>query len=166
MFIFYTRTQFNIQMKNVIDTSLLEPTNNVKLYFSSTETCLERPLVSDAISAGFPSPALDFSEIAIDLNKHIIKRPTATFFGRVEGSSMKDIGISDGDLIVIDKSLKPKNGRVAVCYVDGAFTIKTIQFTNESCWLIPANEAYKAIEITAENDFVIWGIVTYVIKAF
>ena len=77
---------------------------------------------------------------------------------------MKDAGLDDGDILVIDKSLEPRSGDMAVCYIDGEFTIKYIKIDAKVIWLIPANEAYKPIRVTKENDFMIWGIVTYSIK--
>ena len=100
------------------------------------------------------------------MNTYIIKHPSATFYGKVKGESMKDAGINDGDLLVIDKSVEPSNGKIAVCYIDGEFTIKKIQLEKDCCWLLPANKAYKPIKVTADNDFLIWGIVTHVIKAY
>lgn len=144
----------------------LHTSANLDIYSAATDTALELPLVSDAISAGFPSPALDFVDISIDLNKHLIKHPSATFYGRVKGVSMIDEGINDGDLLVIDKSVTPANGKIAICYIDGEFTIKKIKIEKDACWLIPANESYKPIKVTAENEFLIWGIVTHVIKSF
>lgn len=144
----------------------LHTSANLDIYSAATDTSLELPLVSEAISAGFPSPALDFVDISIDLNKHLIKHPSATFYGRVKGMSMVDEGINDGDLLVIDKSITPSNGKIAVCYVDGEFTIKKIRIEKDACWLIPANESYQPIKVTAENEFLIWGIVTHVIKSF
>jgi DNA polymerase V len=141
-------------------------TRTLDIFPVSVDTVLEIPLVSTAISAGFPSPALDFIDLSIDMNKHLIKRPSSTFYGRVKGQSMKDVGITDGDLLVIDKSITPKNDQIAVCYVDGEFTIKKIKFEQDVCWLIPANDAYQPIRVTSQNDFLIWGIVTHVIKAF
>ena len=116
------------------------------------------------ISAGFPSPAEDFLEKNIDLNEILIKNPNSTFFARVKGNSMKDIDINDGDIIIIDKSLEPKDGKIAVCYIDGDFTLKRIKIEKDHCWLLPANSDYKPIKVTEENDFRIWGIVTNVIK--
>jgi DNA polymerase V len=84
----------------------------------------------------------------------------------VKGVSMKDAGISDGDLLVIDKSISPSNDKIAVCYIDGDFTVKRIKIENDCIWLIPENETYNPIKVTCENDFIIWGIVTHVIKAF
>ncbi len=141
-------------------------TRTLDIFPVSVDTVLEIPVVSTAISAGFPSPALDFIDLSIDMNKHLIKRPSSTFYGRVKGQSMKDVGITDGDLLVIDKSITPKDDQIAVCYVDGEFTIKKIKFEQDVCWLIPANDAYQPIRVTSQNDFLIWGIVTHVIKAF
>ena len=131
-----------------------------------TESILELPVISAGISAGFPSPAMDFIDLTIDMNKHLIKHPSATFYGRVKGVSMKDAGISDGDLLVIDKSISPSNDKIAVSYIDGDFTVKRIKIENDCIWLIPENETYNPIKVTCENDFIIWGIVTHVIKAF
>ena len=145
----------------------LQIQSNLKLdiYPSSSNSSLELPLITAGISAGFPSPAMDFIDISIDLNKHLIKHPASTFYGRVKGVSMKDAGIYDGDLLIIDKSLSPKNNQIAVCYVDGDFTIKRISVNAGSCWLIPENKDYKPIKITEDNDFHIWGVVTHVIKS-
>lgn len=144
----------------------IHSTSTLEIYSALSETILELPVISSGISAGFPSPAMDFIDLTIDMNKHLIKHPSATFYGRVKGMSMKDAGIHDGDLLVIDKSLQPKNNKIAVCYIDGDFTVKRIKIENDCIWLIPENEIYKPIKVTNENDFVIWGIVTHVIKAF
>ncbi|MFZ4739656.1 MAG: LexA family protein [Bacteroidales bacterium] len=122
-------------------------------------------MVPGGISAGFPSPALDFIDLTIDLNKHLIKHPSATFYGRVKGESMKDAGIFDNDLLIIDKSLEPVNGKIAVCYIDGEFTLKRIKLENKEVWLMPANTEYKPIKIEEYNNLIIWGIVTHVIKS-
>ena len=132
----------------------------------STETALELPIIDEGISAGFPSPAQDFVDLSIDLNKELIKNPSATFYGRVKGDSMKDLGIDNGDLLIIDKSLEPKNGKIAVCYIDGEFTMKKIKIEKDCCWLIPANDKYKPIRVDKENEFIVWGIVVHVIKSF
>lgn len=119
---------------------------------------------SGPLKAGFPSPAYDYFTDSIDLNKELIKHPASTFYGRVEGESMQDAGIHDGDLLIIDKSLEPRDGDIAVCYIDGEFTVKYIKFEKEAVWLLPANEKYKPLKVTQENEFIIWGIVTYSIK--
>ena len=148
-----------------MSTKISTPKPFLELFAVSTETQLALPIVSENISAGFPSPAMDFIDLTIDLNKHVIKNRDATFFGRVKGKSMKDIGIYDGDLLVIDKSIKPANDHIAVCYLDGEFTIKRIVIENSKCWLVPSNTDYQALEVQEHNDFQVWGIVTYVIKS-
>ncbi len=144
----------------------LHSSENIDFYSAIVESELELPFVSSGISAGFPSPADDFIDTGIDLNKELIKNPYSTFYGRVRGDSMKDLGIHNGDLLVIDKSLEPQNGKIAVCYIDGEFTVKTIKIENDCCWLVPANENYKPIKVTADNNFMVWGIVINVIKYF
>ena len=123
------------------------------------------PLSTIGISAGFPSPADDHLEDIIDLNQHLIKNKDATFFGRAEGDSMIGAGIGNGDLLVIDKSLRPKNQNIAVCYLDGEFTVKRIKIEKDTIWLIAENKKYQPIKVTSENEFVIWGIVTHCIKS-
>lgn len=118
------------------------------------------------ISAGFPSPADDFLDSPIDLNKELIKRPNATYFGRVNGDSMIDLGINHGDLLIIDKSLPATNGKIAICFIDGEFTLKQIKIEKDYCWLVPANKKYKPVKVTKDNEFIIWGIVIHVIKSF
>lgn len=120
--------------------------------------------VFSGISAGFPSPANDYLESTIDLNDELIRNPMTTFFGRARGVSMRDAGIGDGDLLVVDKSIKPSSGMIAVCFIDGEFTLKKLLLGNDVITLLPANPEYKPILVTEENDFLIWGIVTYVIK--
>jgi DNA polymerase V len=100
------------------------------------------------------------------LNKHLIKHKDTTFFAKVKGHSMKNVGIFDGDLLVIDKSLEPQDGRIAICQIDGEFTIKRIKKEENVFWLLAENEDYKPIKVTPENDFVIWGIVINSIKYF
>jgi len=142
------------------------PNFKLEIFTATSGDALELPIVKEGISAGFPSPALDFMEMTIDLNRHIIKHPSSTFYGRVKGQSMKDAGIHDGDLLVIDKSLEPVNQKIAVCYIDGEFTLKRIKISKKECWLMPENDQYEPIKVTEENDFLIWGMVTHVIKAF
>ena len=143
----------------------LHTSPNIDIYSAQTETELEIPVLQ-GISAGFPSPASDFIDQNIDLNKHLIKHPSATFFGKVNGESMKDAGINEGDLLVIDRSIEPTDGKIAVCFIDGDFTLKRIKKNKKGLCLLPANEEYKPIEITEENDLRIWGVVTHVIKSF
>jgi len=136
----------------------------LEIYSALTETELELPLISFDLSAGFPSPALDFIDISIDLNKHLIKRPSATYFGRVRGESMCNAGINDGDLVVIDRSIEPTDGKIAVCFIDGEFTLKRIKIDKTGLWLMPENDKYQPIKVEEHNEFAIWGVVTYIIK--
>jgi DNA polymerase V len=121
------------------------------------------PFAENGVSAGFPSPADDVMELGLDLNKALIPHPAATFYARVKGSSMIDAGIGDGDILVIDKSLEPKDGDIAICFVDGEFTVKRIACRDGGLLLLPANDKFQPIRITEENDFLVWGIVTYII---
>lgn len=122
------------------------------------------PFVESGISAGFPSPADDYLDMSLDLNKELINNPSSTFYGRVKGYSMKDAGILEDDILIIDKSLEPQDGDIAVCFIDGEFTLKQIKIEKKDLYLIPANDNYKPIKITEENQFLIWGVVTYTIK--
>ena len=122
-------------------------------------------LIEQRISAGFPSPADDFREIRISLDKELVKNTESTFYARISGNSMEGAGISDGDLIVIDRSLNPENNKIAVCFIDGEFTIKRIELKKQKLFLKPENKNYRKIEISEENNLKIWGIVTYVIKS-
>lgn len=138
--------------------------NNLEFYSISTETKLELPFVDSGISAGFPSPAEDFLDLSIDLNKELIKNPSSTFYGRVKGDSMINAGLNEGDLLIIDKSLEPIDNKIAVCFIEGEFTVKRIKIEKDIVWLVAENEKYAPIKVTKENDFLIWGIVTNVIK--
>ena len=124
---------------------------------------LELPLAGTAIAAGFPAPAEEYLDLALDLNKELVKHPAATFCVRVKGDSMVDAGIQDGDLLVIDKALEAKEGCIAVCFIDGEFTVKRLAMREEGVYLMPANAEFKPIRITEENEFLVWGIVAYVI---
>ena len=121
-------------------------------------------LAEEGVSAGFPSPADDFKEIRISLDKELVKNKEATFYARVNGDSMIGAGLDDGDLLVIDRSLNPENGKIAVCLVDGEFTVKRIKKEKNKLYLKPENKKYKPIELKEENELIIWGIVEYVIK--
>ncbi len=131
---------------------------------ASSAVEMELPITSQCVHAGFPSPADDHIESKLDLNKALIKHPSSTFFVKVEGESMKDAGINDGDILVVDRSIEPYNGAIAVCFLEGEFTLKNLRIERDSIILVPANEAYKEIVISKDNDFTVWGIVTYSIK--
>lgn len=125
---------------------------------------LEIPLAESGVHAGFPSPADDFPEGSLDLNSLVIRHPEATFFARVEGDSMKDEGIVEGDILVVDKSIEPYDGCLAVAVVDGEFTLKRVRMEPDKILLVPANPKYKVIEIFPDNEFSVWGVVRYVVK--
>lgn len=121
------------------------------------------PIFTAPVSAGFPSPADDYIEKKLDLNEELIKHPAGTFFVRVQGDSMKDAGILNGDLLIVDRSLTPKEGQVIVAVLNGEFTVKRIKRIQKKLFLLPENENYKPIEIIEGMDFRIWGVVTYAI---
>ena len=116
------------------------------------------------ISAGFPSPAEDFSENRLSLDDELVKNKETTFYARVSGQSMIGAGLDDNDLLVIDRSIAPTNNKIAVCFLDGEFTVKRLKVESSGVWLQPENPNYQAIQVTSENNFIIWGIVTNVVK--
>ena len=136
------------------------------LYSADLSSELELQFADQGIRAGFPSPAQDYMSDSIDLNQELIRHPATTFYARAVGDSMKGCGIDDGDLLVIDKAISPQNGDIVVAYIDGEFTLKKVRLEPDgSClWLIPANDEYPPIKVTDENDFIIWGVLTYNIK--
>lgn len=120
--------------------------------------------IDSGISAGFPSPADDFRETRISLDEELITNKEATFFAKVSGQSMIGAGLNDNDLLVIDRSIEPTNNKIAVCFLDGEFTVKRLRVEKDEVWLQPENPDYPIIKITEDNNLVIWGIVTSVIK--
>ena len=124
----------------------------------------ELPLFASTVAAGFPSPADDFMDTKLDLNTHLIKTPSATFFVRVAGESMKDIGITDGDILVVDRSIESWGNRIVVAVIDSEFTIKRFTTQNETVVLEAENPDYLAIKITPEMDFSVWGVVSWTLK--
>ncbi|MEP0213097.1 MAG: translesion error-prone DNA polymerase V autoproteolytic subunit [Cellulophaga sp.] len=137
---------------------------NLTFFSVDSSTSSSTIFIDTGISAGFPSPADDFKENRISLDKELIKNPEATFFARVSGESMIGAGLENNDLLVIDRSLEASHNKIAVCYLDGEFTVKRLKVENNIVWLQPENPNYKPIQITEENNFIIWGIVTNVIK--
>ena len=130
-----------------------------------TDSSYESELVGD-VKAGFPSPAEDIRE-KLDLIKLLVKHKASTFFFRVDGVSMVDSGMDEGDILIVDRAIDPYNNCKAVCYIDGEYTVKRVEMSDKCVRLMPANElntAYKPIEITPENNFIIWGVVSWVIK--
>lgn len=125
---------------------------------------LELQLFDSRIQAGFPSPAQGSFADSVDLNHELISNPAATFCARVIGDSMIDSGINEGDMLIIDRSIEPRNGDIAVVFIDGDFTVKRILINNDELSLVPANRKYPVIKVPKESNFVIWGVVSHIIK--
>ncbi len=137
---------------------------SIDIIKADAATHIPLPYADQGIQAGFPSPAQDYISETVDLNSELIKHPAATFYGRVSGDSMSEEGIEQGDMLVIDRSLQPEEGDLVVCCVDGDFTLKRIHIEPGRVWLLPSNESYDPILVTPDNQFSIWGVVTYTIK--
>lgn len=117
------------------------------------------------IQAGFPSPTQGMFGDTIDLNQVLITNPAATFCARVTGNSMTDAGINDGDILIIDKSLEPHHGDIAVCFIDGDFTVKRITIKDDGLYLTPANKAFPELAVSPESNFMVWGVVSHIIHS-
>lgn len=137
----------------------------LSFFIPDTENPLELPFAQSGIKAGFPSPAIDFEDEKMSLDKFLVKNHQATFYAKADGDSMMGAGISNGDIMIIDRSLEPKENKIAVCCIDGEFTVKRIKIEKNGLYLIPENKDFKPIKITESNQFIVWGIVTYVIKS-
>ena len=134
--------------------------------FNSTNKIFRIPLLSDSVSAGFPSPADDYTEENIDLNEHLISNPFSTFFLRVKGDSMINAGIKDKDLIIVDKSLIAKPGNIVIAMIDGEFTIKRLSIKNDELYLKAENHNYPDFRFKNHIDIQIWGVVIYSIHSY
>lgn len=121
------------------------------------------PLYSCSVRAGFPSPADDYIEMHLDLNAHLIKHPAATFFVKASGDSMIGAGIVSGDMLIVDRSLEAVHGKIVIAAVNGELTVKRLSRLKGKIQLLPENSKYQAITIRAEEDLVIWGVVTHVV---
>jgi DNA polymerase V len=115
------------------------------------------------VSAGFPSPAEDYIDRKIDLNEQLIRNPASTFFVRVAGDSMRDAGVIDGDILIVDRAQEPKNKAIVIAAVNGELTVKRLKKSRSRLWLVPENPDFSPTEVTPEMQFEIWGVVTYVI---
>ncbi len=124
---------------------------------------LQLPLFITKVAAGFPSPAEDYIEGKLDLNEYLIKHPSATFFVRVQGNSMIHAGIHDSDILVVDRAVEPRDGKIVVAVINGEMTVKRIRKKSGKLYLVPENDEFKPIEITETSDFRVWGVVTSVI---
>ena len=133
--------------------------------FDSTTKRFRIPLLNDSVSAGFPSPADDYTEENIDFNEHLISNPFSTFFLRVKGESMINAGIKDKDLIIVDKSLIAKPGDIVIALIDGEFTIKRLSIKNDELYLKAENHNYPDFRFKNHIDVQIWGVVIYSIHS-
>ena len=124
---------------------------------------LKLPLFQTKVSAGFPSPADDFIEKQIDLNEHLIENPASTYLVKATGESMKNAGIFPEDILVVDRSKRPKNNDIVVAAIDGEILVKGLNIQGDKVTLVAENPDYPPIEIESENELVIWGVVTHVI---
>ena len=123
-------------------------------------------LLVGAIKAGFPSPAEDVRE-KLDLVRLLVRHSASTFFFQIDGVSMVDADMDEGDIIIVDRSVEPYNDCKAVCFIDGEYTVKRVEITDNGAVLLPCNEhntRYKPIPVGPDDDFLIWGVVTYIIK--
>ena len=121
------------------------------------------PLYGCAVQAGFPSPADDYMETKLDLSKHLVKNPSATFFVKAAGDSMIKAGIHPGDILIVDRSIEPKSGKVVIAAIDGQLTVKRLHKSRRGTFLVPENDEYQPIAITEENEALVWGVVTTVL---
>lgn len=127
---------------------------------------VELPLYEHKVVAGFPSPAEDYIEARLDLNEKLIRNKEATFLLSVQGDSMKDVGILDGDILVVDRSIQPQDGKIVIAALDGELTVKRLSMKSTGTWLVPENENYPPILVRESSDIVIWGVVTATISQF
>ena len=131
---------------------------------ANVSALLALPLFMERVPCGFPSPAQDYVEQRIDLNKLIVQHPSSTYFLRVSGESMTGAGINDGDMLVVDSALRASHGDIVVASVEGEFTVKRLQL-QRCLQLMPMNRQFKPIAISTEDALEVFGVVTYVIKS-
>ncbi|MDA3900806.1 MAG: translesion error-prone DNA polymerase V autoproteolytic subunit [Spirochaetes bacterium] len=122
-----------------------------------------RPLFGSSVQAGFPSPAEDYIESTLDLNRHLVKNPASTFFVRVAGNSMKDAAIHPGDILIVDRSLTPLSGKIVIAVIDGELTVKRLLVKENGALLRAESPQYDDISIEPEAEFEVWGVVTHII---
>jgi DNA polymerase V len=125
---------------------------------------VRRPLFGSKIQAGFPSPADDYVAEQLDLHELLVKREAATFYVKVKGDSMAGAGIQEGDILVVDRSVEPADGKIVIAVLNGELTVKELSRKKDHIQLLPRNDAYPPIDISSESDLVIWGVVTGVVR--
>ena len=134
-----------------------------EIFSFEQRTKLSLPIAMTSVPAGFPSPADDYMDKKLDLNEYLIQHPAATFFVRVKGESMIQAGIHSGDILIVDRAIEPEDGKVVIAAIDGELTVKRILKRDGKLYLAAENPDYNLIEVSPEQSFIIWGIVTYVI---
>lgn len=135
-----------------------------KVYRPDFVSGFYQPLFEGGVPAGFPSPAGDYEEASLDLNGYMVARPAATFFVRAAGDSMSGAGIYSGDLLVVDRSIEPRDKAIVIAAVDGELTVKRMRVGGGKARLEPENEEYPVREIDEQTEFEVWGVVTGVIR--
>jgi len=143
--------------------SPMKKTKVQTIYSPDTSSSCARPLYVESVSAGFPSPAEDYVEGQLDLNKHLIEHPAATYFVRVTGDSMIEAGIHNGDLLIVDRSLEPRDKNIVIANINGELTVKRIRIRRKKLTLMPENENYQPQPINDDMELEIWGVVRHVI---
>ncbi len=134
-----------------------------EIFSFEQRTKLSLPIAMTSVPAGFPSPADDYMDKKLDLNEYLIQHPAATFFVRVKGESMIQAGIHSGDILIVDRAIEPEDGKVVIAAIDGELTVKRILKRDGKLYLAAENPDYNLIEVSPEQSFIIWGVVTYVI---
>ena len=137
--------------------------NDILIFRTDSAKKRITPFFLDSVSAGFPSPATDYMETKLDLNEYLIKHPTATYIVKAKGHSMNNAGISSGDLLIVDRSITPRNNSIVIASIFGDLTVKKLKKRDQSLFLISANSEYPSIQIKEEMECFVWGVVTYVI---
>ncbi len=136
-----------------------------KTYTPQLSTAYAPPFFENGVSAGFPSPAADYEEQKLDLNKHLIKHPAATFFVKASGDSMIGAGVHTGDILIVDRSLEPQDKNVVIAIINGELTVKRIRIRRNKISLVAENNDYPIQDIPEDAEFEVWGIVTYVVHS-
>lgn len=145
------------------------PQKELEIFRGGFNTRLPLPYAEAGVQAGFPSPAQDYVDRSLDFNRELIAHPSATFYAKVVGRSMIDAGISEGDIVVIDRAVEPRQNDIVVAFINGEFTMKYIDFSEirkKRIWLRPGNADFPPIKVTDAEDFRVWGVVVKVIKNF
>ncbi len=138
-------------------------TKVTKIFKPDRSTRRSQPIFTATVPAGFPSPAADYEEGRLDLNRHLIKNPAATFFVKVTGDSMIGAGIHSGDMLIVDRSVEPRDKKIVIAVVDGELTVKRFRIRKKKIWLEAENENFAPKHIDEQTEFEIWGVVTNVI---